>query len=53
MAAGFDEEKKGKRRVSVFVVVEFKLIFCHPCINVICACTEFCLYRLYVHVAHS
>ena len=34
MAAGFDEEKKKrrvKRRASVFVNVEFELIFCHPC----------------------
>ena len=37
MAAGFDEEKKS----FCFVVVEFELIFRHPCFDVICACTEF------------
>ena len=37
MAVGFDEEKKSV----CFVVVEFELIFCHPCFDVICACTEF------------
>ena len=37
MAVGFDEEKKNV----CFVVVEFELIFCHACFNVICACTEF------------
>ena len=41
MAARFDEEKKGEKKKSFcFVVVEFELIFCHPCFNVICACTE-------------
>ena len=39
MSAGFDEEKKEKKSLC-FVVVEFELIFLHPCFNVICACTE-------------
>ena len=34
--------KKRRRRDELcFVVVEFELIFCHPCFDVICACTEF------------
>ena len=33
--------KKEKKKSFCFVVDEFKLIFCHPCFNVICACTEF------------
>ena len=40
MSAGFDEEKKEKKKSLCFVVVEFELIFLHPCFNVICACTE-------------
>ena len=38
MAAGFDEE--GEKQSFCFVV-EFELIFFHPCFNVICTCTEF------------
>ena len=34
MAAGFDEEKKEKKKSFCFVVVEFELIFCHPCFDV-------------------
>ena len=37
---GFKEDKKGKRR-AVFVVVQFELIFRHPCFYVVCACIEF------------
>ena len=32
--------KEGKKKSFCFVVVEFELIFCHPCFNVICACTK-------------
>ena len=32
--------KKGKKKSFCYVVVEFELIFCHPCFNVICACKE-------------
>ena len=32
--------RKGEEKSSCFVVVEFELIFCHPCFDVICACTE-------------
>ena len=41
MTAGFDKEKKEKKESFCFVVVEFELIFCHPCFDVICACAEF------------
>ena len=43
MAASFDEEKEKRREEKsfCFVVVEFELVFCHPCFDVICACTEF------------
>ena len=37
---GFKEDKKEKRR-AVFVVVQFELIFRHPCFYVVCACIEF------------
>ena len=37
MVAGFDE---GEEKSFCFVVVEFELIYCHPCFDVICACTE-------------
>ena len=35
---GFKEDEKGKRRASV--VVQFEVIFGHPCFCVVCACTE-------------
>ena len=35
---GFKEDEKGNRCV---VVVQFELIFDHPCFYVICACNEF------------
>ena len=38
--AGFNEEEKVKK-ISFCFVVEFELIFCHPCFYVNCACTEF------------
>ena len=38
---GFKEDEKGKRRASVSVVVQFELIFRHPCFYVVCACIEF------------
>ena len=38
---GFKEDQKGKRRASVFVIVQFELIFRHPCFYVVCACIEF------------
>ena len=39
---GFKEDEKGKRRTSDgFVVVQFELIFRHPCFYVVCACIEF------------
>ena len=34
-------KKKREKKSFFFVVVEFELIFCHPCFDVICACTEF------------
>ena len=37
---GFKEDEKGKRR-ACFVVVQFELIFRHPCFYVVCACIEF------------
>ena len=37
---GFKEDEKGKRR-ACFVIVQFELIFRHPCFYVVCACTEF------------
>ena len=40
MAAGFDEGKRGGGKSFCFVVVEIELIFCHPCFNVNCTCTE-------------
>ena len=36
----FKEAEKGKRR-ACFVVVQFELIFRHPCFYVVCACMEF------------
>ena len=33
--------KKGEKKSFCFVVIEFELIFCHPCFDVICAYTEF------------
>ena len=38
---GLKEDKKEKRKASVFVVVKFELIFGHPCFYVVCACIEF------------
>ena len=32
---------KGKEKSFCFVVVQFELIFRHPCFYVVCACTEF------------
>ena len=40
-AEGFKEDEKGKRRSFCFVVVQFELIFRHPCFYVACACIEF------------
>ena len=37
---GFKEDEKGKRR-ACFVVVQFELIFGHPCVYIVCTCTEF------------
>ena len=34
-------KKRRRKEELLFVVVEFELIFCHPCFDVICACTEF------------
>ena len=34
--------KKGRTKEELlFVVVEFELIFCHPCFDVSCACMNF------------
>ena len=38
---GFKEDEKGKEKSFCFVVVQFELIFGHPCFYVICACIEF------------
>ena len=35
------KKRRRKKKSFCFVVVEFELIFCHPCFDVICACTEF------------
>ena len=34
-------KKRRRKEELLFFVIEFELIFCHPCFNVICACTEF------------
>ena len=34
-------KKRTEKKSFCFVVVEFELIFCHPCFDVIGACTEF------------
>ena len=36
---GFKEDEKGKS--FCLVVVQFEMIFDHPCFYVVCACTEF------------
>ena len=39
---GFKEDEKGKEKnFCFFFVVQFELIFRHPCFYVICACIEF------------
>ena len=37
----FQGRRKGKEKSFCFVVVQFELIFRHPCFYVVCACTEF------------
>ena len=37
----FQGRRKGKEKSFCFVVVQFELIFGHPCFYVICACIEF------------
>ena len=37
----FQGRWKGKEKSFCFVVVQFELISCHPCLYVVCACTEF------------
>ena len=37
----FQERRKGKEKSFCFVVVQFELIFRHPCFYVVCACIEF------------
>ena len=37
----FQGRRKGKEKSFFFVVVQFELIFGHPCFYVICACIEF------------
>ena len=34
-------KKRSRKKSFCFVVFEFELIFCHPCFDVICACTKF------------
>ena len=33
--------RKGKEKSFCFVVIQFELIFHHPCFYVVCACIEF------------
>ena len=40
-------KKRSRKKSFCFVVFEFELIFCHPCFDVICACTEFFLEVVY------
>ena len=37
----FQGRRKGKEKSFCFVVVQFELIFRHPCFYVVCACNEF------------
>ena len=37
----FQGRRKWKEKSFCFVVVQFELIFSHPCFYVICACNEF------------
>ena len=37
----FQGNRKGKEKSFCFVVVQFELIFRHPCFYVVCACIEF------------
>ena len=37
----FQGRRKGKEKSFCFVVVQFELIFRHPCFHVVCACIEF------------
>ena len=37
----FQGRRKGKEKSFCFVVVQFELIFRHPCCYVVCACIEF------------
>ena len=37
----FQGRRKGKEKSFCSVIVQFELIFHHPCIYVVCACTEF------------
>ena len=37
----FQRRRKGKEKSFCFVVVQFELIFRHPCFYVVCACIEF------------
>ena len=37
----FQGRRKGKEKRFCFVIVQFELIFSHPCFYVICECTEF------------
>ena len=37
----FQGRQKGKEKSFCFVVVQFELIFRHPCFYVVCACIEF------------
>ena len=37
----FQGRRKGKEKSFCFLVVQFELIFRHPCFYVVCACIEF------------
>ena len=37
----FQGRRKGKEKSFGLIVVQFELIFCYPCFQVICACIEF------------
>ena len=37
----FQGRRKGKEKSFCFVVVQFELIFCHPCFYVVCVSIEF------------
>ena len=37
----FQGRRKGKEKSFCFVVVQFELIFRHPCFYIVCACIEF------------